>query len=528
MFSKLKIRLSKWLSNNFQSYLEIISNKKIVNSYNQLLSLNKSKPQKYERLLVDGHFYNLGYFYRLQLLRSAIFSPTLIEHAYIWNYNKKICKNILKSIGIKGITQMGRAYDKDILVEAEIISKRITKPIDIINYKFPEGIPGSYLYDVILKKQRSNKVEIKDKNLKSYIAEFLLSIKLSSDLIAEFKPDIVAISHVVSFQCAPMAYLAVKKGIKTIILCGTSFGTPRFLKLSKTNDLFFGIPHPPKEDIDSIDSSRLDNFKKAGNEYLKKRISGNSNEICGQLAFGRGKNNLDIGDFKYSNKPVIAIYSACWFDFPHTFGMTRFLDVLDWLTATIDVASKNKDVIWLLKPHPAEKWYGGITLGETIKEKLPPNIILLPNEYSGKAVMDVADALINIHGTSAIEYAACGKPVLVADRGWFHDCNFVVFPDSREDYLELLKTKWYEDVNIQEIKANAKLFAGVYFGIPDWQKNGVLPDDSERAKLRKILPNFIKENQHIIKKEIKTIQDWLSSGNIDYHTYKMINSDEIN
>ena len=88
--------------------------------------------------------------------------------------------------------------------------------------------------------------------------------------------------------------------------------------------------------------------------------------------------------------------------------------------------TKNKDVIWLLKSHPAEKWYGGLTLEQTIKGKLPSNIILLPDDYSGKAVMDVSDALVTIHGTSAIEYAAHGKPVLVADKGWFQDCNFVL------------------------------------------------------------------------------------------------------
>ena len=67
---------------------------------------------------------------------------------------------------------------------------------------------------------------------------------------------------------------------------------------------------------------------------------------------------------------------------PTYFGMTRFLDVLDWLRATLEAASQNKDVIWLLKPHPLEDWYGGINLKNSISNKLPSNIILLPNKVS--------------------------------------------------------------------------------------------------------------------------------------------------
>ena len=36
-------------------------------------------------------------------------------------------------------------------------------------------------------------------------------------------------------------------------------------------------------------------------------------------------------------------------------------------------------------------------------------------------MIENADALVTYHGTSALEYASLGKPVMVADRGWYHD-----------------------------------------------------------------------------------------------------------
>ena len=138
--------------------------------------------------------------------------------------------------------------------------------------------------------------------------------------------------------------------------------------------------------------------------------------------------------------------------------------------------------------------------------------------------MDVSDALVTFHGTSAIEYACLGKPVLVADKGWYHDAGFVLFPKSRDNYLELLKTNWYDNFNIEETKSKAKLFAGAYFCIPDWQKNALLPDDVDRKILRKVLPKFVLKNKSIIKKEILLIEEWLASESLDYNTYKLIKS----
>lgn len=522
MIHNLKKRISNNFHENFNSFIENRKNRKTITAYNQILEISNSKSFAYKKLLFDGHFYNLGYFYRLQLLRSSVFSNIIKEYAYIWNSNQRICRNILKSIGIKNIYDLSKKNDENILLESENIADSFKSPKDIIDYPFPEGVPGSFLYDVILKKQRSNTVSLKDKNIKKYLYEFLMAIKSSKDLINKINPDLVALSHAVSFQCAPMAYIASKEGIKTIILTG-GHGLPRFIKIKQPIDLKFGIPHPSKKDLDSLESEKVKIFQKFGYEYLKKRISGKAIDLSGKLAFSKNKSNLIKTNFNNKNRKVIAIYVSNWFDFPHTFGMTRFLDILDWVRVTIDNAALNKEVIWLIKPHPAEKWYGGITLKDTLKEDLPSNIYLLSNDCSGQAVMEVADALVTLHGTAAIEYAACGKPVLVADKGWFHDCDFVLFSDSKKNYTELLRGKWYENFDKEQIKANSKLFAGIYFGYPSWQKGTILPDDTEREAIRNVLPEFVKSNKNTIKKEIKCIKDWLTNDEIDYHTFKMIN-----
>ena len=204
--------------------------------------------------------------------------------------------------------------------------------------------------------------------------------------------------------------------------------------------------------------------------------------------------------------------------------MSRFIDILDWIKKTIKSASKNKDVLWIIKPHPMDDWYGRLTLKDVLTNKLPKNVIILSNNYSGKSVIEKSDGLVTHHGTSAIEFAAMGKPVMVTDKGWYHNCGFVKFPKSKHEYLKNLEGDWFSLVDTKKSEKNAKLFAGLYFGIPFWQKNGVLPDDADRKLLRDYLPKFIKNKNLIIKKEIKYIKSWINFDSIDYHTYKMNNS----
>lgn len=203
------------------------------------------------------------------------------------------------------------------------------------------------------------------------------------------------------------------------------------------------------------------------------------------------------------------------------FGMKRFRDFLDWIQATLEVAIATPSVHWLFRAHPCDQWYGGLTLKDLLPRVLPEHITLVPVGCQGSNVMQVADALVTYHGTAAIEYASQGKPVLVADQGWYHDCGFVVVPDSREHYLQLLGQNWFNHVDRKTALKQAEVFAGFYFCCPDWQAGTSLPDDSDRQLLEKRLITYPKDHEDMIRREIGQIRNWLASKDPGYHTYKM-------
>jgi hypothetical protein len=208
--------------------------------------------------------------------------------------------------------------------------------------------------------------------------------------------------------------------------------------------------------------------------------------------------------------------------------MSYFRDFLDWTQATLSAAQGQRRVNWLFKAHPCDQWYGGVTLADL----MPPldangHVQLAPMNWNGSAVLDAMDAVVTYHGTVGIEAAAAGKPVLVADRGWYHDAGFVTWPRSREEYLNALGADWWKAIDLHATRRRAQVFAGWYFGRPSWQRGFILDDDSAQASIYARLPRLFAENGEPLRRELDTIRAWYDSDRRHYHTFKMSEADEL-
>ena len=65
-------------------------------------------------------------------------------------------------------------------------------------------------------------------------------------------------------------------------------------------------------------------------------------------------------------KPIVGFYGSNWYDWPHQLGMTQFRDFLDWTHATYQSSCTNNSANWLFKSHPAEDWFGGVSLADVL------------------------------------------------------------------------------------------------------------------------------------------------------------------
>ena len=493
-----------------------------------------AEPRFKGAVLVDAMWDNPNYWIRYALFRAAVGSAGGRELGVLGPYRAVEGRETLGRLGISRAVQVldlrgDMAAHRQ---EAERLLSQTATPADVLRWRLPQGVPADFVYDGILKRQRAAIVDLADRRLVGYVTEALASIAAADALLDSDRFELVLLSHAVNFQFAALAWMAVRRGIPVVLLYG-NYGVARFVKLVEPDDLYDTTDRPKAADLDGIPEARQQALAAIGSAYLEKRLSGRTDDIGGLYAFQKSSAHVSrdalVERFGWDpDRPVVGVYASNWFDFPHPCGMTHFRDFLDWIQATLSVAQRQRRVNWLFKAHPCDQWYGGVTLSDLV----PPleasgHVQLVPIDWNGAAVLDVVDAVVTYHGTVGIEAAAAGKPVLVADRGWYHDAGFVTWPQSREQYLDALAGDWWKAVDLHATRRRAQVFAGWYFGRPAWQQGFVLEDDPVQAPIYARVPRLFADNPEALRRELDTIRAWFASDRRHYHTFKMSLADEF-
>jgi hypothetical protein len=483
-------------------------------------------------VLVDGMWDNPNYWIRYALLRRALGLAGAPEIGITGRWRADETTRTFRALGINSIVNLDSearaAGGADAEAAAYVGSLRSAD--DLLARPLPEGIPADFLYDAVLKKQRTATVEVDAPRLAEHVAEFLRSARAAGALLTRTQPSLVVLSHVINSSHAPLASIALRRGIPVLLAFG-NHGVSRFVKFRTEQELFDWTDRPHAEDFRALTAEKATLLQEAGGRYLERRLRGQTDDLGAAYAYRRRQGAIDrdgiLRAFGWkANAPIVTVYASNWFDFPRACGMKNFRDFLEWLQATVDVAKRTPSVNWLFKAHPCDEWYGGVTLSDLMPSlDAFPHVQQVPKDWNGAALMASVDALVTFHGTAGIEFAANGKPVLLADQGWYHDMGFATWPRSREEYLGLLGSRWWDGIDRGEAARRAMIFAGWYFGMPSWQKEFVLQDDSVQWRIFDTVPALFAGSGSVIEREVRSIREWFDSGHRFYHTWKMSHAD---
>lgn len=481
-------------------------------------------------VLYDGMWNNPNFWLRLSLIRAALGLQNVNEIGITGKFNASKARAAFTALNIKETVPF-KAFDSELQAArhmAEGLIGATRKAEDILAWALPEDLPGNIVYDGLLKRQRTAIVDLEHPNLISDVTEALVGTIVAARILDTTSPQLVLVSHLVEFSYGILAWIAVRRSIPIVLLFG-QLGVLRFIKIRSTEEFFDFMDCAQNHEIAALPEAKADQLKHLGDRFLSTRLSGKHNDLGSVYAYRIRTDRIDragiIKRFSWdASKPIVSVYAGNWFDYPHCFGMSSFRDFLDWIEVTLEIALQTPQVQWLFKAHPCDDWYGGVTLEDLVSVDTAPHIELMPREWSGLDIIDSSDALITVQSTAAVEFASMNRPVLVADDGWYGDCGFARCASSREDYISLLKSPWWEDVNIDEAARRATIFAGLYFGHPDWQDNFIQFDDSSGDILYASLCKLL-ETTAAAECEIVTLRDWFDSNHRRYHTYKMLNTD---
>lgn len=485
---------------------------------------------RFGRVLVDGQWDNANYWLRYALFRKALSLGSAREVGLLGQHNRERVAAAFSAFGFAATIDHGRHVGKAsaFLGEARRLLANTRQADDIHRWTLPGWLPTTIMYDGILKRQRRGEIDLSDPNLPAVVAEALSAMAAAERVIEAERPDLLVMSHVIDFSYGALAWSALARGIPVVALYG-DYGTNRFIRLCEQGDLFSYPSRPTIEDQAALAPATRAALAEAGRMNLLDRIDGRTSDVSAIYAFRRRRAAVDralLGErFGWDpSQPVIGVYAPNWFDYPNGSGRFPFRDFRAWTDVTLAAARANPAVNWLFKAHPCDEWYGSIRgprLADIVAAANMPQVRLCDTSWNGRALLDLLDGLVTVHGTAGLEAAVLGKPVLVPYAGWYGAFGFAEVPASADAYIARLSERWWEGRGGPDVAVRAAAFAGWYFCAPKWHEGWFLEDDANQDAIWWDLDAVLSTHAGAIAREVEEIGDWMADGHRYYQIFKM-------
>ena len=150
---------------------------------------------------------------------------------------------------------------------------------------------------------------------------------------------------------------------------------------------------------------------------------------------------MNIKNIERYNK-IIVIAPHAFSDASRSTGrIFLFTDYYEQLVKTLDFVKKqNRNILWVVRPHPSGKKYGEVGIVENLIKKInATNIKLCPKFINTDNLVDLTDGVITGRGKIALEYSVMGKFAILAGKCSYSDCGFLYVANSKKRYFEYLR-----------------------------------------------------------------------------------------
>lgn len=158
-----------------------------------------------------------------------------------------------------------------------------------------------------------------------------------------------------------------------------------------------------------------------------------------------------IKEMKEQGKKIICAFGKVPVDLSVPYdGGPAHKDMSDWITHTVEVCSNHEDIILFVKPHPHEirpEISMDLVEGfEDLIQTIPgDNVHILGHrDINGHALAPYLDLALLYNGSSGLELAAQGVPVIMAS--YFGRLDYpvdLIYPENREQYAVFIKSLNY-------------------------------------------------------------------------------------
>lgn len=482
--------------------------------------------------LIDGMWWNPNHWLRYTMFRAGLGLARSDEIGLLGRHSKEKSKGAFEAIGVNKFINFDEfSYDTN---NAERAAKEIVNNTksweEFFELELPFGFPPEIVFDGLLKRQKSASVNLQSAAIVKHLTEAIACLYKAEIILNSYKPKLLVLSHSVNFSFGSLAWQAIRLGIPAVVVYG-EYGSLRFWKIQENNDVYMRSNFLSEQQLEGLTEQQRQNLTNAGGKYLTERTKAQTIDIGAKEAFGDHCTHITReevkADFNWANKkPIIAVFGMSGIDYPHLYGKMPYFGPVDWILDTIKTATEVETVNWLIRPHPLEKLRAKDGLKDYIPKNLPANIRVCIDGWNGNDIMKCVDGLITMYGTSGLEYAAQGMPVLSVGPGWYGESGISLNAKDQTEYRGFLRCRWWEKLNLEQTKYRAEILSGWHFCQPAWKAGYRLGDDFSQSDLYLTMPDLIENKAEQIRIEISRIRSWWASQEAGYHSYLMKNSED--
>ena len=357
---------------------------------------------------------------------NNIFSKKL-SWLFEWNYFST--NKLRKKYNIKKGDLIFSNYINNIKVKYE--SNPFLKKDEVLNLKINKIQIGDLVYDTYLRFRAKPTLELEDSSFNDILNYSICLFDKWNNFFNLIKINTILVPYSSYIHWGIPCRIALSKGVP-VITYGSNFyiisSLNKKYQFHSKNFHFYKSIFKKLNNQDqrlnyakiSLDN-RLNGDIDLGTSYMKNSAYSNSES-----------SNLNLK----SNQRWCIVFLHCFFDSPHIYGQGLFSDFYEWINYILEIASLNKNIIYLIKEHP-----NGLPENKSIIETLQKkylnsdNIKFIPSKVSNKEIINLnPNAVFTYYGTVAHEFAYLGFPVITAGDNPHMNYEFIYNPSSLDDF----------------------------------------------------------------------------------------------
>lgn len=426
------------------------------------ISKKNSKKAKIESdsfVIIEGSLIAGGpnYLYRLASIADSIsqklqVKPLVVFNSYAFVRRQEVL--LCRAFGINDFVYTKNFFStipiviKSYFDAIQIFKKCMSNDTSISSLKYKNILIGDCIYDDIIRRENDvfSVINIVPKYFR-YFYNTIYYVNIYAKILKNINCQYVIVTHTQYGEYSLLARVAFDTNIsifETTDMCLLFSDVKK-----KNNDISYPTYHGTLRSI-IRDMMQKSTFTKEEEhialQNLLKRHNGDSQQYDLRLAYNNKIIYTDQDLRKKlkirNNKPFVFVLAHVFSDAPLTIGDGMlFDDYYQWLMSTIEEAVKNKEVNWVIKPHPASIVYNEEGV---VKDKISvinaENIYLCPDDFNTASIQNIALSIVTARGTAGLEYSCLGIPVLVAGKSFYSGFGFTIEPQTVNEYYQCLNS----------------------------------------------------------------------------------------